>query len=208
MLNLLKFEHLKENLISMGIQDASLLVIVISDIEAAKRAVKLARSISSEIKIIVRANYYSQVEPLYNLGANLVLSQDLETSLTFLFHILKYYKLPDHIIRVQTNLLRKEHYKFFSKSTQDEDWNITSFGELEKDNEMFFISTNSKLIGKKISDLEVVKKEVIKVIGVIRDDKIFSTDLDNSVLNQYDTLIFYGNHSNIQTAITWFEEHN
>ncbi len=33
----------KENLISMGLHDASLLVIAISDIDATKRAIKLAR---------------------------------------------------------------------------------------------------------------------------------------------------------------------
>lgn len=198
----------KENLISMGLQNASLLVIAISDIDATKRAIKLARNLRKDIKIIARANYYSQVEPMYRLGANLVLSQDLEASLTFLFHILKYYNLPDHIIRVQTNLLRKEHYKFFSNSEPDEKWNITSFGELEKDNEMFFISTNSNLIGKNICDLPIVQDKVIKIIGVIRNDVVSTDDLNNYSLQQYDTLIFYGNHSNIQQAIDWFEKQN
>ena len=198
----------KENLVSMGLNNASLLVIAISDIEAAKRAIKLARSIRKDIKIIVRANYYSQVEPMYKLGANLVLSQDLETSLTFLFNILKYYKLPDHIIRVQTNLLRKEHYKFFSNSEPDKNWNITSFGELEKDNEMFFVSTNSKLIGEVLINLPVVENKIVKIIGIIRDDIVHTESLDNYTLQQYDTLIFYGNHGNIQKAIDWFESQN
>ncbi len=198
----------KENLISMGLKNASLLVIAISDIDGAKRAIKLAKSIRKDIKIIVRANYHSQVEPLYRLGADLVLSQDLETSLTFLFNILKFYKLPDHLIRIQTNLLRKEHYKFFSGSDTDKNWKITSFGELEKDNEMFFVSTDSKLIGKTILHLPVIEKEVIKIIGVIRDDIVHTEGLGSYVLQQYDTLIFYGNHSNIQMAIDWFETQN
>lgn len=198
----------KENLIAMGLENASLLVIAISDIEATKRSIKLARSIRKDIKIIARANYYSQVEPMYKLGANLVLSQDLEASLTFLFHILKYYNLPDHIIRVQTNLLRKEHYKFFSNAEPDDKWNITSFGELEKDNEMFFISTNSNLIGKNICDLKIVEEKLIKIIGVIRNDIVYTDELNNYSLQQYDTLIFFGNHSNIQKAIDWFERHN
>ncbi|MCB0752437.1 MAG: cation:proton antiporter, partial [Ignavibacteriae bacterium] len=100
----------KENLISMGINEAALLVIAISDIDATKRSIKIAKSINNKVKIVVRANYFTQVETMYSLGADLVLSQDLETSLTFLFHILKFYNLPDHITRVQTNILRKEHY--------------------------------------------------------------------------------------------------
>ena len=90
--------------------------------------------------LIVRSNFFSQVEPMYKLGADLVLSQDLETSLMFLNHILKFYNLPDHIIRIQTNILKKEHYNFFTENNFDDKWKITDFDKIEKDNEMFFIS--------------------------------------------------------------------
>ncbi len=198
----------KENLIAMGIKNATLLVIAISDIEAAKRSVKIARSINSELKIIVRANYFNQVEQMYSLGADLVLSQDLETSLTFLFHILKLYNIPDHITRVQTNIFRKEHYKFFTKDDVDRDWKIASFHELEKDNDMFFISANSKLIDFKINDLEPFKENTVKLIGVIRNDEIYSENLENITIQQFDTIIFFGNHKNIQEALNWLESKN
>ena len=192
----------------MGIQHASLLVIAISDIDASKRAIKIAKSINKDIKIIVRSNYLAQVEPMYKLGANLVLSQDMETSLTFLFHILKFYNLPDHIIRLQTNILRKEHYKFFTKNEFDDKWKISSFDDLEKDNEMFFISSNSKLIGKNINDMEPVESKLIKIIGIIKNDIVHTHNLNEIIIEQFDTLIFFGNHMNIQKAINWFEKQN
>ncbi|MDX1701760.1 MAG: cation:proton antiporter, partial [Melioribacteraceae bacterium] len=198
----------KENMISMGIKEAALLVIAISDMDAAKRAIKIAKDINKDIKIIVRSNYVAEVEPMHNLGADLVLSQDMETSLTFLFHILRYYNLPDHIIRLQTNILRKERYKFFTKNDFDNKWKISSFDDLEKDNEMFFIGSNSTLIDKVIDELEPVTSEKIKIIGIIRDDIVHTNNLNELPIKKFDTIIFYGNHMNIQNAINWFEKHN
>lgn len=197
-----------ENLKSMGILDASLIIIAISDIDATQRAVKLARSINCNVKIVVRSNYLGQVENMYKLGADLVISQDMETSLAFLFHILKFYNLPDHIIRVQTNILRKEHYQFFTKNEFGDKWKITSFDNLQKDNEMFFISSSSKIIGCKIDELEPVNKNLVKIIGVIRNDVVHANNLDEITLDKFDTIIFFGNHINIQNAIHWFEDNN
>jgi len=198
----------KENLNSMGINEASLLVIAISDIDATKRSIKIAKSINRNIKIIVRSNYFSQVEPMYKLGADLVLSQDLETSLMFLNHILKFYNLPDHIIRIQTNILKKEHYNFFTENNFDDKWKITDFDKIEKDNEMFFISSNSKLINNNLSQLEPIKEDLVKIIGVVRDDAVFTENLSSFTIQQFDTLIIYGNHINVQKAIDWLELNN
>jgi Trk K+ transport system NAD-binding subunit len=121
---------------------------------------------------------------------------------------LKFYNLPDHITRVQTNILRKEHYKFFTKTDIDRNWKIAAFDELEKDNEMFFISSNSRLINKTVLELNPIKENVVKFIGIIRNDIIYSSDLDNIALQQFDTIILFGNHKNIQSALNWLEENN
>ncbi|MFZ1290805.1 MAG: cation:proton antiporter [Melioribacteraceae bacterium] len=198
----------KENLISMGINDAALLVIAISDIDATKRSIKIAKSINKNIKIIARANYVTQVEQMYKLGADLVISQDLETSLTFLNHILDYYDLPRNITRLQTNMLKKEHYKFFTTKNQNYDWNIFESDLIQKDNEMFFISSSSKLIGNKIADIDPVREEKIKIIGIVRDNKIVTENLENENIFKFDTLILLGTHKNLELATNWLESKN
>ncbi|MBK7106787.1 MAG: cation:proton antiporter [Ignavibacteriae bacterium] len=198
----------KENLDSMGIINAALLVIAISDIEATQRAIKIAKSINPNIKLIVRANYVTQVEEMYKLGADLVISQDLETSLVFLNHILDYYNLPRNITRLQTNLLKKEHYKFFTSHNKNYEWNIFESDIIQKDNEMFFISSSSKLISKNILEFEPVKNDVIKIIGIVRDNKIVADNLEFEKVQKFDTLILSGNHRNLETALNWFEANN
>ncbi|KAA3608478.1 MAG: hypothetical protein D8M58_19575 [Calditrichaeota bacterium] len=198
----------RENMKLIGISQASLLVIAINDMDAAMRTVAMARKINPSLKIIVRVNYLPQVELLYNLGADLVLSQDMETSLIFINHILKFYNMPDHVARIQTNLLRKEHYRFFFKQESQESWKVAMLDYIEQDNEMFFISPHSKHISKKIIDLEPSNYEDVEIIGIIRNTKILTDSLKDLVIENYDTLIFCGNHAKVFEALTWMEENN
>jgi len=198
----------RENMKFIGISDASLLVIAISDMEAARRSVTLARNLNPSLKIIVRANFINQVENMYNLGADLVLAQDMETSLIFVHHILKCYKMPDHITRIQTNLLREEHYSFFLREESREAWKIAIFDFIEQDNELFFISPFSKHVSKNISELEPFHYEDMKIIGVIRRNQVLTKPLRDFIIKKYDTIIFSGNHNKVSEALTWMENNN
>jgi len=197
-----------ENMKFIGISDASLLVIAISDMEAARRSVSLARKINPSIKIVVRANFINQVENMYNLGADLVLAQDMETSLIFVHHILKFYKMPDHISRTQTNLLRKEHYSFFLKEETQDAWKMAIFDFIEQDNELFFISPHSSHVSKKIGQLKPFEYDDMNIIGVIRKNQVLTNSLSDLVLDKLDTVIFSGNHKQVSEAITWMENNN
>jgi len=183
-------------------------VIAINDIEAATRAVKLARNLNPSIKIIVRANFLTQVEALYKLGADLVLSQDMETSLIFIHHILKFYQMPDHVSRIQTNLLRKEHYRFFLKKESQEAWKIAIIDFIEQDNELFFISPFSKHVSKRIRELKPFDYENMNIIGVIRQNKVLTKSLKDLIIEKFDTIIFSGNHKKVFQAMSWMEKNN
>ncbi|MCH8127399.1 cation:proton antiporter [candidate division KSB1 bacterium] len=198
----------EQNMKLIGISKASLLVIAINDMEATRRTVKLARRLNSSLRIIVRANYITQVETMYKFGADLVLSQDMETSLIFIHHILKFYHMPDHITRIQTNLLRKKHYQFFYKQETREEWKIAISDNIEQDNELFFISPHSRFVDKKLESLDPFHYDGTEIIGVIRKTEVLSKPLGNLIIEKYDTIIFSGNHQKVFEAMTWMEENN
>jgi CPA2 family monovalent cation:H+ antiporter-2 len=198
----------RANMKVLGVSKAALLVIAINDKEATGRAVTIARNLNPSIKIVVRTNFITQVETLYNLGADLVLSQDMETSLIFIYHILKFYQMPDHISRIQTNLLRKEHYRFFVKAETQEAWKIAVLDFIEQDNELFFVGPFSKHVSKKLAELAPFNYGDMKVIGVIRQNKVLTQSLQDLLIEKYDTIIFSGNHKKVFEAISWMEENN
>jgi CPA2 family monovalent cation:H+ antiporter-2 len=197
-----------DNLKSIGISRASLLIIAVSDMEACMRAIKLAKKLNSALRVIARSNFLSQVDKMYRLGADLVLSQDMETSLIFIHHILKFYHMPDHVARIQTNLLRKEHYRFFIKEESREAWKIAMIDFIEQDNEMFFISPLSKHVSKKMAELEPFNYEDMKIIGVIRKNRVLTRSLEELVIEKYDSIIFSGNHKKVYQALNWMELNN
>jgi CPA2 family monovalent cation:H+ antiporter-2 len=198
----------KANMNVVSIAKASLLVIAINDMDAAQRAVVLARGQNPSVKIIVRVNFLSQVETFYDIGADLVLSQDMETSLIFIHHILKFYKMPDHVSRIQTNLLRKEHYRFFFKPESRDAWKIAILDFIEQDNELFFVGPYSKHVARRLEDLEPFGYKSMEVIGVIRKNKVFTQKLSEFCIEEYDTIIFSGNHKQVFEAMCWMEENN
>jgi CPA2 family monovalent cation:H+ antiporter-2 len=197
-----------DNLKTIGISRASLFIIAVSDMEACMRAIKLAKKLNPALKIIARSNFLSQVDKMYKLGADLVLSQDMETSLIFIHHILKFYQMPDHVVRIQTNLLRKEHYRFFIKEESREPWKIAMHDFIQQDNEMFFISPFSKHVSKKLSELEPFNYEDMKIIGVIRRNSLLTRSLEELVIEKQDSIIFSGNHKKVHQALIWMEENN
>jgi CPA2 family monovalent cation:H+ antiporter-2 len=198
----------RENLLQMGIKEASLVLVAINDIEAAKRTVALARDLNKQVKIIVRVNFLAQVENFYKLGADLVLSEDMETSLIIIHHVLKFHNMPEHVSRIQTNLLRKEHYRFFLKKDARESWKMAIVDAVEQDNELFFISPNSHHVGKKVTQLEPFKLEDIKILGVIRQNNMLTKNVHDIELQSYDTLLFCGNHAIVFQALDWLEKNN
>ena len=197
-----------DNLRSIGITEASLLIIAISDMDACQRAIKISKSLNPSLRIIARSNFLTQVEEMYSLGADLVLSQDMETSLVFIHHILKFYNLPDHVARIQTNLLRKEHYRFFLKDELKESWKVAVLDFIAQDNELFFVGPYSKHVSKKISELEVYKFEDVKIIGVIRKNEVITQSLEDLTLQKYDSILFSGIHKKVFHALEWMEENN
>ena len=198
----------EDNLKSIGIKRASLLVIAISDMEACRRAIKISKSLNPSLRVIARANFLTQVETMYSLGADLVLSQDMETSLIFINHILKFYNLPDHVARIQTNLLRKEHYKFFVKDEFRESWKVAVLDFIAQDNELFFVGPYSKHVSKKIGELEPYRFEDVKIIGVIRKNEVITKSLEEVTIQKYDSILFSGIHKKVFLALEWMEENN
>jgi Trk K+ transport system NAD-binding subunit len=116
--------------------------------------------------------------------------------------------MPDHVSRIQTNMLRKEHYRFFLKKESREAWKIAILDAVEQDNELFFISPHSKHAGKKLGELAPFNFKDMQIIGVIRGNQILTENLGNLVLESLDTLIFSGIHRNVFEALTWMEKNN
>jgi CPA2 family monovalent cation:H+ antiporter-2 len=100
----------REVLERMGIRDAKLLVLAVSDPFATRRAVQVARQANPDIHIVVRTRYVREVEELLRLGADEVVPEEFETSLEMFELVLREYEVPPMEIKRRQEEIRREGY--------------------------------------------------------------------------------------------------
>ena len=108
--------HLLE---AAGIERAKLAVVVISDAAAAARTVHQARYANPTIQIVARVRFLSDVEVLSKAGADIVVPEEMETTVRIFSHVLGAYTIaPDEIERL-VRMLRSEDYGVMRGSIQE-----------------------------------------------------------------------------------------
>ena len=200
----------QDNLKRIGIDKAEMIIIAISDALAASAAVKISRTLNPDIKIIVRSEFITQIEALYKVGADTVISQDFEASLEIASCVLKHYGITDSIIRLKSDQLRKRHYKFFSKHTEGSESHLklAELASIYYLNYGYYVLGNANLVGNKFSEIEIkLEKEIesAQLIGLIRGKNILKDNVSDFFLQETDTLIVYAKQEKMDQAVDWLD---
>jgi CPA2 family monovalent cation:H+ antiporter-2 len=82
----------------LGIRQARLLVVAISDPASTRRTVQMARQINPALHIIVRTRYLAEVTELRKLGADVIIPEEFETSVEIFAQVLRAYEVPRNLI--------------------------------------------------------------------------------------------------------------
>jgi CPA2 family monovalent cation:H+ antiporter-2 len=95
----------------LGVENARLLVIAISDPASSRRAVELARGMNPRLHILVRTRFLSEIPHLRRLGANTIIPEEFETSVEVFAQVLHRYEMPENLIRDLVERVRADHYE-------------------------------------------------------------------------------------------------
>ena len=102
-----------------GVAVARIVVVALSDPVAALRAVSLVRAVSPSVLLLVRTRFFDEVELLRQAGADIVVAEELETSMRLVTQTLGAFLIPgtrvDDIIRHQ----RQGDYRILRDSIQE-----------------------------------------------------------------------------------------
>ena len=104
---------------NLGADRAKLLVIAINDADATRRIVAVARHINPTLQIFARARFLADVEPLTAAGADVVIPEELETTVRLFAHVLGAYLVPKEEIERQAALVRQDDYGVLRGSIQE-----------------------------------------------------------------------------------------
>ncbi|OGK03451.1 MAG: hypothetical protein A2487_18730 [Candidatus Raymondbacteria bacterium RifOxyC12_full_50_8] len=188
-------------------QEAQVVVFVISDSLAVRRGVCLARQMNPNVSIIVRTRMQSDIEELRRCGATEVVSEEFETSIEIFTNVLTKLHIPGNIIKSQTRLLRDNGYSMLRSPAAVNRFSeriaqVLSMGTTDT----FLITSDLTAVGKTIADLHVRKHTGATIIAVVRDEKPMTNPAPDLILNAGDLLVLVGNHAQMDAAFLFLEK--
>jgi len=95
----------------LGLAEARLVAIAISDPLATRAAVSLARDLAPRVPIVVRTRYVAEVDELHDVGATIVVAEEFEATLDLLSSCLRALGLPGEAVERLADQMRSEGYE-------------------------------------------------------------------------------------------------
>jgi CPA2 family monovalent cation:H+ antiporter-2 len=95
----------------LGIERARLFCVAISDPEATRDALEVARAIAPGVHILARVRYERDIDHLVAEGANDVVSEEVESSIELVSKVLRRFDVPATAVSHFTQELRDEGYE-------------------------------------------------------------------------------------------------
>lgn len=192
----------REVLHSVGIDDARVLVLAISDPVATRHTVWLGRQMKPDIHIIVRTRYMTEITDLRELGADEIIPEEFETSIEIFSRVLTKLGIPRHIIQRQAAAIRSEGYEMLRLPTLPMVELIDIAEALgSAATETFIMPSDSPAAGKTIGQLKLRTKTGVSVIAVIHDGHTEINPGPETKIDVDDVLVLLGTTDKIHQAI-------
>lgn len=168
---------------------ARAIVIAINDPAATRRIVKLARNIAPDAYVLVRSRYLREVEPLYALGADEVIADELEVSIEVFSRVLGRMLVPRDEIKRLIGEVRGE-WRRMARTLAHE---ATAGADIrvhipELTTHSVRLSPSSPLVGVTIAESRLRPEHGVTVLAVTRDEGQLGNPRSNTTLLAGDTV--------------------
>ncbi len=156
------------------IEDATVVVVAINDPAATRGIVEGVRNLTGKAHLIVRTRYNTEMQPIYDLGANEVIPEEFETSVEICSRVLTKYLIPRDEIDKLVIQLRSDGYEMFRKlSEESSPFSSLDLHLLQVEVESIRVEDGSMIAGKSLIELELRKKHGVTVLAVRRGSQVF-----------------------------------
>ncbi|SHN70685.1 cation:proton antiporter [Desulfovibrio litoralis] len=157
----------------LGIKNARVLAIVISDPSAVRGITATARKMSQNLHILVRTRFLNEVLPLKEAGASDVIPEEFETSIEIFSRVLSHYLIPRQNIEHMVSEIRSENYNMLRSL----DINGASLSNITKDLDHIDINAlrveqGSELIGKSLKESDLRNRFGINIVAIKRNEQL------------------------------------
>jgi CPA2 family monovalent cation:H+ antiporter-2 len=172
------------------IKNARVVVIVISDPLACRRISSTVRKENPKAHIIVRTRFISEMQSLYDLGANQVIPEEFETSIEILSRVLGRYLVPRDEIETFVAQARAGGYQMFRSPSTDVACAVDLKVQLpDMDVGTIRVHEKSPLTGKSLSQIQLRRKHGATLLAVSREGAVLSNPDGETIIQSQDVLL-------------------
>ncbi len=188
------FEH-------ASIEKARVVAVAISDPAATRHIVRLARRLNPNIHIIARTRFITEVEALYELGADEVIPAEFETAVEIFARTLAKFLIPKNKIEEFVSEIRADGYRMLrslsipSASVKDLSAYLSGL-----DINIFRVEENSPAAEKSLAEIELRRRYGVMLLAIRRKQEIIPNPDANTRLLVDDHLVLIGRPENIASA--------
>jgi CPA2 family monovalent cation:H+ antiporter-2 len=160
---------------------------------------------ASDLVIVVRTRYASEIDELYRLGANDVIPEEFETSVEIFIRVLERYHLPRNIIDAQVKIVRSECYGVLRgtceafKPAPERLADLLSAGTAES----FYVANGAWPAGRSLGDIDLRNRTGATVIAVVRGEGSFTSPGAEFAVLAGDTLVLVASHRDMNRAFQY-----
>ncbi len=192
----------REVLHHIGVGQAKILVIAISDPSATRHAVSLAREMNSQIHIIVRTRYMSELPELYKLGANQVVPEEFETSIEIFSRVLDKYGVARNVIQREIEDIRREGYQMLRGASLP----LADLGQIAEafdgvTSDILFINADSPAVGHTVGELNLRGRTGVTISSAVRNGNTMINIGPDFRIATEDILVLMGAAEQVERAI-------
>lgn len=192
-----------EVLRKLHIDTARGMVLAISDAQATRQAVQIARHENPRLRIIVRTRYVTEIDVLKELGADEIIAEEFETSLEVLALALRLFQTPGGAIERVLEQFRANAYSALRgplPSNKHRQLLDAILPELEF--ETHALAADAVAVGKSPRELELRARTGATLLAVQRNAAIITVPSADFQLQPNDLLILAGRSQQIADAIS------
>ncbi|MEO0557817.1 MAG: cation:proton antiporter [Bacteroidota bacterium] len=176
-----------------GLKYAKLCVIAISDPNASPRIVHLARHLNPTLQVIARTRFFTDVERLHQLGADVVVPEELETTVRLFSHVLGAYFVPPAEVDRQIAALRAEDYRVLRGSIQEAHLMVLEgLDEEGLHTRAVAVREGAPAAGRTLAELALRQTYRLTVLAVRRDGKTVGSPAGDFRPQPGDRLVLVG----------------
>jgi CPA2 family monovalent cation:H+ antiporter-2 len=192
----------------VGIKNARVLIIGISDASATRKILEVAKGLNPNVYVIAKVRNLQEMKRLNALGADEIVPEEYETSVEIFVRLLEKYLVPRENIEKLVDDVRDNGYRMLRKLSVDT--GIDSGFSIKDglpgvDIQVLKVGNGSTFDGKTLADLEFRKKYRVTVLSIRRGSDMVYTPEGSFVLHAKDTCILLGKPENLYDIRKFFE---